>query len=305
MQERGADRPPHIARILHHAGAHQGRHIGVELLLGAEQLRHAGARQLVIGGEPVALEPGRARIPERRGRRQGHEQRQIGQHPRHHVDPLVGLGQLDMHMHPAQHVALADHLQVVHDGVVAHGIALLHVVPCRGRMGAGGEDRQPVLGGGAGQRLAQETQLLPRGRHVGMRQRRDLDLRLQQFPARLPAGRLLGGFQERRRHGAGRRLGVGVDQEELLLDTEPEDIGHAFLHAGWPSWTRGSARIDRLHSRSPYASVHCYCREGLRLPAQGNAQFRVWLHAGAGSQAREHRKHRAPSPHLLPHGARE
>ncbi len=255
MLERRADRPPHIARIRHHAGAHQGRHIGVELLLGAEQLRHAGARQLVIGGEPIALEPGRARVPERRGRRQGHEQRQIGQHAGHHVDPLVGIGQLDMHVHAAQHVALADHLQVMHDGVVAHRIALLHVVPCRGRVGAGGEDRQAMLGGGAGQRLAQEAQLLARGRHVGMRQRRDLDLRLQQFAAGLSAGRLLGGFQERRRHGARRRLGVGVDQEELLLDPELEDIGHIHFSTR-ASWTRGSARNHRLRSRSPYSIVH-------------------------------------------------
>ena len=172
--ERGADRPPHEARILHHPGAHQGRHIGVEFLLGAKQLRHAGARQLVIGGEPIALEPGRPRVPERRGCRQRHEQRKIGQHARHHVDALVRVRQLDMHMHAAQHVALTDHLQVVHDGVVALGRALLHVAPGRGRMRAGGEDREPVLGRDPGQGLAQETQLLARGRHVGVRQGRDL-----------------------------------------------------------------------------------------------------------------------------------
>ena len=273
MLERGTDRPPYVARILHHAGAHQGRHIGVELLLGAEQLRHAGARQLVVGGEPVAFEPGRPRIPERRGCCQGHEQRKIGQHAGHHVDALVRIGQLDMHVHAAQHVALADHLQVMHDGVVALGTALLHVVPGRGRMGAGGEDRQPMLGGGLGERLAQETQLLARGRHVGMRQRRDLDLRLQQFPAGLPAGRLLGGFQECLRHGAGRRLGIGVDQEEFLFDAELENIRHAFsLHSGAPVVRPWDTKPPSALENSALKSLRMLL-EGMGMPAHENAHL--------------------------------
>jgi len=32
---------------------------------------------------------------------------------RHDIDPVVGIRQLDVHMQAAQHVALADHLQVV------------------------------------------------------------------------------------------------------------------------------------------------------------------------------------------------
>jgi hypothetical protein len=56
-----------MARIGDDAGLHQRRHIGVELLLVVEQLRHAGARLLVIGGETVAFKTGRPRMPERRG----------------------------------------------------------------------------------------------------------------------------------------------------------------------------------------------------------------------------------------------
>ena len=197
MLERGPHRPPDVARILHHAGLHQRIDIGVELLLGAKQLRHAGARQLVVGRQPIALEPGRPRAPERRRGRKRNEQRQIGQHPRHHVDPVVGVRQLDMHVQPAQHVALADHLQVVHHRVVALALGLLRPAPVGGRMRAGGEDGEAVVGRDLRHGLAQMAKLGVGGADVVMRQRRHLALRLQEFAHDLAVGRLLGDRPER------------------------------------------------------------------------------------------------------------
>ena len=124
-----------------------------------------------------------------------------------------------MHVQPAQHVALADHLQVVHHGVVARRLGLQHVAPRGGRMRAGGHDGEPVLAGDPRHRLPQKPQLLAGGLHVGMRQRRDLDLSLQQLAARLTAGRGLGGIEKGLGHRAGHRFGVRVDQEELFLDS--------------------------------------------------------------------------------------
>ena len=112
--ERGPDRPPQMTGVRHRAGAHHGVDIGVVFRGGAEQFRQAGARQLVIGGETIALQSGGVALPERRRGGERDKQRQIRQHARHHVDPARRIGELDMDMHAAQHVALADHLQIVH-----------------------------------------------------------------------------------------------------------------------------------------------------------------------------------------------
>ena len=74
------------------------------------------------------------------------QQRQKGQDPIHHVDAKVGIGQFDMYVQPAQQIALADHLQVVHHGVVALLVGLLGLAPERRRVRAGSQDRQAISG---------------------------------------------------------------------------------------------------------------------------------------------------------------
>ncbi len=222
-----ADRPPDVARIRDHAGAHQRRHIGVEFLLRAEQVRHAGARQLVVGGEPIPFQSRASRLPERRGGRKGEEQRQIGQHSIHHVDALVRIGQLDVHVQPAQEVALTDHLQVVHDAVVALFIGLLRAAPGGGRMGAGGQDGKPMLGRHRGDGSAQSAQLGARIRHVVVRRGDHLDLRLQELGRDSAIRCSLGGLEEWLRHAAHDRLRLGVDQEIFLFDAELERTGRS------------------------------------------------------------------------------
>jgi hypothetical protein len=114
----------------------------------------------------------------------------------------------------------------MHDGVIAHGFGLLHVAPGCGRMGAGGQNRKAMLGGDLRHGLTQEAQFLSRGRNMAMRERCHLDLRLQQFSADLTSGRSFGCFEECRRHGASRRLGVGLNQKKFFFDSEPETVVH-------------------------------------------------------------------------------
>ena len=224
--QRGAQRPPDVARILDHAGPREGCDIGVEILASAKQFRDTRARQLVICGQPIALQPGRARAPERRGGGERDEQRQIGQHPRHHVDPVLAVRQLDMDVQPAQHVALADHLQIVHHRVVAVGRRLERCFPGRGRVRAGREDRKPVLRRDRRDRCPQMPQLRMRRRHVAMGHGRDLDLRLQHLAHELRAERRFGGGEKRLRPLLGNHLGLGIDQEIFLLDSDRIGIGH-------------------------------------------------------------------------------
>src|SRR6185295_15633400 len=61
---------------------------------------------------------------------------------------------------------------------------------------------------------------------VVVRRGRDLDLRLQQLAHHLTAGDGLHLLEESRGHLAGDRLGLGVHQEEFLLDAELVIVGH-------------------------------------------------------------------------------
>ena len=117
--QRRPQRPPDIARVRDDLGADQRIDVFAVVLVGAEQLGQAGARQFVVGGQPIADEAGEVALPERRRCRQRQQQRQIGRQPHDQIDAGVDVRHLDMHVHAAQHVAVADHLQVVHDRAVA------------------------------------------------------------------------------------------------------------------------------------------------------------------------------------------
>ena len=84
-----------------------------------------------------------------------------------------------MHMHAAQHVAVADHLQVVHDRAVARlrGDDLLG--PERERERAHGGEAEFVLGGRLPKRAAIMYEMAARLLHGRAGRRRHLDLRLQ------------------------------------------------------------------------------------------------------------------------------
>ena len=63
-----------------------------------------------------------------------------------------------MDVQPAQHVALAGNLQIVHHRVVAVAWRLDRVGPDRGRVRAGRENAEPVLRGDPRHTLSQEFQ---------------------------------------------------------------------------------------------------------------------------------------------------
>jgi len=94
------------------------------------------------------------RPPERRGGCERDEDRQIRQHARHHIDARVGIRQLDMDVQAAQHAAPADHLQIVHDCVVALCLGLLRLAPGGSGMRARGEDGEPMRRGDGGDHMA-------------------------------------------------------------------------------------------------------------------------------------------------------
>ena len=145
--QRGADGPPNVARILDHPCLHQRRHIGIEFLPGAEQLRHARARQLVVGGEPIALEPracATARTA-RRSRARGTTADKAACGTSRSIR-ASGSGSSTCTCSPHKQVALSDHLQVVHDVVVARFLGLPRLAPSACRMGAAGEDGEAVFG---------------------------------------------------------------------------------------------------------------------------------------------------------------
>ncbi len=218
--ERGPHRPPDIARVRDDLGADQRLDEVAVVLVGAEQFRQAGARQLVIGGEPVADQAGQVALPERRGSREREQQRQKRRQPHDQIDAGVDVGHRHMHVHAAQHVARADHLQVVHDGAVArlrrHGL----LRPEGEREGAHGGEAELALGGGLAERAAVARQMRARLRRRVAGRGDDLDLRLQHFGHHAVAERLARVDQKalvEAAHGAAR---AGVEHEIFLFHAE-------------------------------------------------------------------------------------
>src|ERR1700692_1770632 len=125
-----------------------------------------------------------------------------------------------MHVHSAQHVALADHLQVIHDLRIAGFRALHRPSPTRQRMRSARQYRQAMLRGGGRRVLAQAKELAPRFLDAAMRFGRDLDLSLQEFPPDMARRAEIGGLKERirRLRRSFERLGVG--QKVFFLDAE-------------------------------------------------------------------------------------
>ncbi len=131
-----------------------------------------------------------------------------------------------MHVQPAQEIALADHLQVLHDRVVALLCGLLGLAPERSRMRAGRQNGEAVIGGHRGDGSPQVAQLGAGGGHVLMGRRGHLDLRLQEFGRGPAIGCRSGRFEERSGHIARHELRGGIDEEILLFDTDRERAGH-------------------------------------------------------------------------------
>jgi hypothetical protein len=147
MLQGGPDRPPDVAGVGNDAGVPERADIFLVFGLVAQRLRQAGARQLVIGRQAVAVQAGAKTLPERRGRAQREQQRQERHQPLHQLDAAIGIGRRDVDVHAAQHVAHADHLQIAHDGVVARLRRLLLFSPEGERKGPDRRDAEPAGAG--------------------------------------------------------------------------------------------------------------------------------------------------------------
>ena len=159
-------------------------------------------------------------LPERRGGRQCQQQRQIGRQSHDEIDATVEIGHPYMHMQAAQHVAVADHLQVVHDGVVAHLRRDGLLRPECQRKSADGGKAEAALGRRVSKRAAVMLKMRPRFRHAGARRRRHLDLRLQHFGHHAVAEGLAGENEEslvELAHGPTR---FRVEHEVFLFDAD-------------------------------------------------------------------------------------
>ena len=86
-----------------------------------------------------------------------------------------------MHVQPAQQIALADHLQVVHHGVVTLLVGLLGLAPERRRVRAGSQNGKAISGRHVRDGATQHAQLGARVRHVDMGRGDHLNLRLQKL----------------------------------------------------------------------------------------------------------------------------
>ena len=141
----------------------------------------------------------------------------------------IGVGQLDMHVHAAQHVALADHLQVVHHGVVAFLRRLLRHRPtarsdaCRRQGSRGHAWRRSRRRSGADARSSVRASAMlvmrrgdrPRSATAGIR-------RATRPPvASRAASKNACGMPSRD------ALGLRVDQEIFFLDAEGEIASHS------------------------------------------------------------------------------
>ena len=130
-----------------------------------------------------------------------------------------------MHVQAAQQVALADHLQVVHHGVVAL-LRGLQGACARARSDACRHARiaRPCSAAIAATVARRWRSSARASAMLAVRRGDHLDLRLQEFRRDPAVGRRLGGVEECLRHVGRDQLGLRIDQEILFLDAERECV---------------------------------------------------------------------------------
>ena len=178
MRQRRPHRPPDEARIGDRARSRHRIEIAVIIGVRGEQFGQAGARQFVISGEPVAHQAGAPRLPEGRGGGERQQQRDIGYHAGHQIDAAVRVGHADMHMQAADHVARAEHLEIMHQLFIARRIG--RALPRPDSVGMCACRQNAKLKGFADprQRCAAGMQQRQRVSHILQHRRGDFDLRL-------------------------------------------------------------------------------------------------------------------------------
>ena len=159
-------------------------------------------------------------LPERRGSRQREQQRKKGRQPHDQVDAGVDIRHRDMHVHSAEHVAVADHLKVIHDRAVAR-LARHHLLgPVGERKCPHGRNAELVLGRLLRERAAIMREMRARFLHAGAGRRRDLELRLQHFGHHAVAQLLLCACEEFLARAAHRMARLRVEHEIFFFHAQ-------------------------------------------------------------------------------------
>src|SRR5512144_1490738 len=162
-----------------------------------------------------------------------------------HLDAQLRVGDADVHVHREDQQLADDVLQLVLEQLVALQLGDPLVLPAGERVGAGGDEPQPVAGQQAAQRAAQPHHLLARLRGVPADLRADLDDRLHHLGFDVVAEHRLRDPEQRvdvRLEFAG-----PVDDLELLLDADREIAFRvdADAHGPPPVRTRCRRRAPR------------------------------------------------------------
>jgi len=126
-----------------------------------------------------------------------------------------------MDVHPTQHVAKSQHLDVGHHRVVANAFGLLLIAPYgKGMRGSGG-DRKTVSRRMVGEDCSREPDLCTGLGHCRAGLRRDFYLRLQQLGRDAILQIDFACPEELPRHGAANVSGLSVDNKIFLFNPQP------------------------------------------------------------------------------------
>src|ERR1700691_4165921 len=118
-------------------------------------------------------------------------------------------------------------------------------------MGPAGQDRKPMLGGGAARVLAEPQQLEAGFVGRAMRRGRDLDLGLEEFAPDMAGGAEIGGLKQRIRRLCRRLECLRVGKKIFLLDAELKPVvgsEQARTFARGQKRAQGEASLLRIES---------------------------------------------------------
>ena len=140
----------------------------------------------------------------------------------HDLDPLLAVGDADMHVQPEDEELADDVLQLLLEDLVPLLLGDLLLLPVRERVRAGGHEPQAIAPQ-EGRERAAGVRDLPAGlAHVGANARADLDHRLHHLGLHPLLEIRTRGAQER--PAVALQLPVAIDDLELFLDADGEPL---------------------------------------------------------------------------------
>src|SRR2546430_6267507 len=258
--DRGEERvrtqiPPDLPAIVDRGRLHQKLDEVLVLVVAREVRRDPGAREAAPDDLAVRLQPGVAREPERRRRRDREEVWKEIARLVHHLDPRLAIRDADVHV-KAKDEELADHvLQLVLKDFVSLVLGYLLVLPVREGMRPSRGDPEPDRLKERRERAAQGGDLIASLGDVRADLRAGLDDRLHHlgldlFPEPWPR-------RGKERLARAFELSLGVDDLELLFDADRQPGDVALSHR---------VAVPRRPAAPLRASIIPRCRASWRMP---------------------------------------